>query len=191
MITEEMLARSRAIQPSVEWTNYVRSQYSPAADSKVVVAWDTQTSRWVLAYDSEDFVVHGNSLFPVRWTKAFYVWAGPGDAYKPPGPEMVTWLRDHDVHSEKSPEEWHKRMVSPDKRLANDRDKSQWDDVTYGLKHLYDAHGKPMSSQVGPMSHNLGKGPNAGSKYFGPKEHNVGMKDDSSRTKDTGPGSAG
>ena len=44
MITEEMLARSRAIQPSVEWTNYVRSQYSPAADSKVVVAWDTPVS---------------------------------------------------------------------------------------------------------------------------------------------------
>jgi len=191
VLTEEMLQRSKAFKPSARWTEYVRSQYGGAADAKVVVAWDTQLSRWVLAYEASDHVVTAGGAYPVKWLKAFYLWQGVGDTYLPPGPEMVKWLRKHDIYSDRTPEAWHKRAVAPDKKLAEDKERSHWDNVKYEFKCIYDAHGKPVSSQVGPMSHNLGKGPNAGSKYFGPGKHNIGWKDDAGRTETTSTGSAG
>jgi hypothetical protein len=186
-----MLERSRAFKPSTKWTQYVRRQYGPAAASKVVVAWDTESGRWVLAYESSDHVVSGAGAYLVKWLKVFYIWQGQGNTYREPGPAMVQWLREHDVYAANSAEDWHKQAIAPDKKLAKGREQSAWDDVQYEFKQLYDAHGKPLQSSVGPMSHNLGTGPNAGSKFFGPAEHNVGWKDDTKRAEAVGAGSTG
>jgi|TARA_B100000809_G_scaffold266917_1_gene332969 hypothetical protein len=135
-ISPGMLQRSRALKRSDRWTTYIRGQYPPAADSRVIVAWDSGTSRWVLAYDTEDVVIASGVPTRVRYLKSFYIWQGPGDSYLEPGPLMVRWLREHDLFSAENVNEWQDCMFGAQDKLKKERELSAWDDVGHDIQQM-------------------------------------------------------
>ena len=148
-ITPEMLQRSRAMKASDRWTSYVREQYPPASDARVVVAFASELARWILCYDTEDVVVTSAGPARCRYLKAFYVWAGPNDSYLEPGPAVIRWLRDHDLYSEESVGEWEDAHFAPVAAEKKRREANAWDDVRYEMKQLYNASGGVIKEFVG------------------------------------------
>ena len=131
MISPVQYKRAQALRKSKHWTDYVRRAYPPSLRSKVAVAWDTISQRWVLAYEKVDVMIGGGAPSSKRFLKAFYVWQGPDDTYLPAGPKMAEWLRDHDMYSEAHVGEWDDRMFGRRDRANEDRLKSLWDEVKY------------------------------------------------------------
>jgi len=178
MLSPRQYERSKRLQVDDNWTRTIRELYPPAERASVVVAFDPvyRGGRWVLAYDTSDVTEAAGAFAQVRYLKAFYVWQGPGQTFLHPSAVIADWLRDHDTHSEHYTGEWEDRMFGDVDKAKEQAEKAYWDEMTYGLKQVYDRHGKEIRASHGTFSHHNGRGPNNGSKYFLPSKAYGGWK---------------
>jgi len=164
VITPNQYERAQALQPSAYWTRYVHQGYPPAAQSKVVVAWDPVGGCWVLAYDTVETMPNGaHGLTTARFLKTFYCWRGMGSIPLPPGPLMVQWLREHDCFAESYVGEWSDKFFARVDRARAEEDEKKWQEEEYRLKQLYHRHKDEIQGKFGYVPK---EGPAGERKFF-------------------------
>jgi len=186
--TPAQVRRCSVLRPDWTKTREVRSLYPPAGQDlgygPVVVAWDPlgptvgsegplvsqpNSGRWCLAYESVGhFATDDTSLQKKKVYRIFYYWQGQGSTYLEANTgKIAKWLKDHDMWSGDHCGEWSDRMFTAEDNAADSRMRSNLSENEDHIREILDIHKEELSNKFGTTSHNGGRGPNNGSKYYG------------------------
>lgn len=151
MITPSQYENLRSLVPNRKWTSWIRSQYKPCDDEKIVIAWHTEKRRWVICRAVKEGLFKGDHFADVSALKPISMWQGPNSTYLPIDSRLVQWFRSHDTYNAKDYGTWSDRM------FAEASEDSYWDDMTNRFKEMYDKHKSAIQAHTTPAREEPGK----------------------------------